>query len=116
MAIAETTMFVPKRDFVFVKENHGLVKIPFDSIVYVESCENYVVIHTKDIKKSIIRSTFSDFLAQLPPEKFCRAHRSYAIQTDLVDNIQYLELTILGQKVPIGKQYRGGLLIRLGIR
>lgn len=104
------------RSFTFIREQYRFVKIVFESIVYIESLENYVVIHTKDQKKSIIRSTFNDFLQQLPPEHFYRTHRGYAVHIDLIENIEPTEVTVASQKVPLSNTYRAGLFVLLGIK
>ena len=92
------------------------VKIAFDSIVYVESMENYVIVHTKDKKKATIRSTFSEFLASLPIGQFQKIHRSYAVQISLIDNIDNLEVVVAGQKILMSAPYRAGLFAALGIK
>ncbi len=106
---------VPK-DFIFIRDNHRFIKLLFNEIVYVESCENYVVIHTKDKKKSIVRSTFSDFLNQLPAEKFYRTHRGFAIQVALIENVEPTEVSANGFKIPISNTYRADLFTLLGIK
>ena len=102
--------------FTFIREEHRFIKVLFESIVFIESLENYVVIHTHDHHTSTIRSTFSNFLAQLPTDKFYRTHRSFAIHTDFIENIEYTEVIVAGQKVPMSKTYRQGLFNLLGIK
>lgn len=104
------------RSFTFVREQHRFIKIVFDSIVYIESLENYVVVHTKDQKKSTIRSTLNEFLQQLPADKFYRTHRSYAVHADLIENIEPTEVVVFGHKVPMSNTYRAGLFALLGIK
>ncbi|MEO8149978.1 MAG: response regulator [Bacteroidia bacterium] len=110
---SETTAL---KDYIFIREQHKFVKILFSEIVYAESCENYVVIHTKEKKSSIIRSTFNDFLEQLPSEKFYRTHRSFAVQLNMVDNIEPTEVVANGFKIPVSNTYRAGLFSVLGIK
>lgn len=104
------------KDFIFIKEGSRFVKLQFDEIVYVESRENYVIIHTKDNKNSIIRSTFSDFLGQLPADKFFRTHRGFAVQLKLVGDIEPTEVKANGCVIPVSNTYREGLYKALGIR
>jgi DNA-binding LytR/AlgR family response regulator len=103
------------KDFIFVKENHRYIKLLFNEIVYVESCENYVVVHNQDKKSAIVRSTFNDFLAQLPSAQFIRTHRGYAVQFIFIDNVEPTEVTAKGYKIPISNTYRGPLYTLLGI-
>ncbi|MEP7169199.1 MAG: response regulator [Bacteroidota bacterium] len=104
------------KDFIFIRESHRFIKLLFNEIVYMESRENYVLIHTKEKKGTIIRSTFSDFLTQLPAEKFYRTHRSFAVQINLVENIEPTEVFACGFKIPISNTYRVGLFNVLGIK
>jgi len=104
------------KDFIFIKENQRFVKILFSDIVYIESYENYVQIFTKDKKKNLVRSTFVDFLEQLPSGKFFRTHRSFAVQLNMVENIEPTEVFACGFKIPISNTYRADLFKALGIR
>lgn len=104
------------KDYIFIREQHKFIKILFSEIVFVESRENYVVIHTKEKKSNLIRSTFSDFLAQLPLDKFYRTHRSFAVQLNLVENIEPTEVFACGFKIPISNTYRSDLFVALGIK
>jgi len=112
--IQPVTVTAPK-DFIFFRESHRFIKLLFSEIVYAESRENYVVIHTKEKKNTIIRSTFNDFLAQLPSDKFYRTHRGFAVQINLVENIEPTEVSAAGFKIPISNTYRAGLFGALGI-
>lgn len=109
----ETSML---KDYIFIREQHKFIKILFNEIVYVESRENYVLIHTKEKKSNIIRSTFSEFLSQLPEEKFCRTHRGFVVQIDRIENVEPTEITASGFKIPVSSSYREGLYHALGIK
>lgn len=111
-----TAIALTKNNFIFVREGSRFVKLLFDEVVYIESCENYVVIHTTNNKNTIIRSTFSLFLAQLPSGKFSKTHRCFAVQTDLVDNISPTAVLAKGYKIPVSSTYRSGLYSILGIK
>lgn len=104
------------RNYLFSWNGQKFIKILFTEIVYVESKENYVFVHTVNEQKVPIRSTLQDFIAQLPPEKFFRVHRSYVIQTDLIKNMDYAEVAIAGVSIPLGKTYRDELFEHLGIK
>ncbi len=104
------------KDFIFIRDSHRFIKILFNEIVSIESQENYVVIHTKDKKSSMIRSTFSNFLAQLPENNFIRSHRSFAVQISLIENVEPTEITAAGQKIPLSSSYREELYTALGIK
>ena len=104
------------KNYIFIKDNHRFIKILFQDIAYLESRENYVVIHTIDKKNITLRSTFSDFLAQLPAEKFFRIHRSYAIQTELIENIDSTGVTLPAITIPLSNTYKESLFAHLNIK
>jgi len=106
----------PANDYIFIRDGHRFVKLKFDEIVYIESQENYVIIHLKDMKDSIIRSTFTDFLSKLPSNKFLRTHRSFAVQIDLIENIEPKEILSNGYKIPISNSYRENVFNLLGLK
>lgn len=120
MAPPDNVAAVPKstedRDFLFIKDAHRFVKVKFDDVVFVESQENYVVIHTAENKSHMIRSTFGDFLEQLPAADFYRTHRSFAVKLSCIQHIEPTEVLALGYRVPISSTYRPELLRVLGIR
>ena len=106
---------IAPRDFIFIKENHKFIKVLFQEIVFIESCENYVFIHTKDKQKSIVRSTFNDFLSQLPADKFVRTHRSYAVQLALIEKVEPTEITASGHKIALSNSNRAAFYKILGL-
>lgn len=106
----------PPKDFIFVRESNRYIKLLFDEIVYVESRENYVVVHTKEKRSTLLRSTFTDFLSQLPLEKFLRIHRGFVVQISLIENVEPTEISAFGFKIPISNSYRADLFRTLGIK
>ncbi len=105
-----------KTNYLFIRDAHRFIKIQFDDIAYIESKENYVTLFTTAKKNISFRSTFNEFLVQLPAERFYRVHRSFAIRTDLVENIDRSEVIIAGTPIPISNSYRDGLFECLGIK
>ena len=103
-------------NYIFLRDNHRFIKLLFENIVYLESRDNYIEIHTTDKKKIITRHTLNDFLSELPAGKFYRTHRSFAINTDMIDNIENTDVFVGGIKVPLSSTYRDGLFQLLGIK
>ena len=112
---APATTASPK-DFLFIKDNQKFVKLQFDDIINVESRENYVVIQTKGKRSIIIRSTYTDFINDLPADKFYRTHRGYTVRINAIENIEPTEVSAAGFKIPISNTYRDSLFKALGIK
>jgi len=104
------------KNYIFIRDSHRFIKILFQNIAYLESRENYVLIHTIDKKNITHRTTFSEFLSQLPAEKFFRIHRSYAIQTELIENIENTGVTFAGITIPLSNTYKESLFSHLNIK
>ncbi len=104
------------RNFIFVKDGYVFRKVFFEELLYLESEANYVLLHLTSQKKIMVRSTINDFMEQLEPGRFVRIHRRFAVNDHFIEDIFPSELSIRGEKLPIGKSYREELLRRVGIR
>lgn len=97
--------------YIFVKSDKKLLKLNFDDVYYIEAYGNYIKIFTSEM--ILTPQTLSNFHKKLS-NNFIRIHKSYII------NFKYLKLIEGGQiilknnkKLPIGKQYRKGLLDKI---
>ncbi|MEO7393087.1 MAG: LytTR family DNA-binding domain-containing protein [Ramlibacter sp.] len=76
---------------------------------------NYLGLHVNG-HDYLLRSTLTDFLAQLDPAKFVRVHRSHAVNLDRVAEIEPLDggdakLKMKdGSEVPCSRRYRDALV------
>lgn len=113
-AKTEKAVFSP-RNFIFVKDGYVFRKVFFDELLYLESEANYVLLHLTSQKKIMVRSTINDFMEQLEPGRFARIHRRFAVNAHFIEDIFPSELSLQGEKLPIGKSYREELLRALGI-
>ena len=97
-------------DFILVKENGSLVKVPLASIHYVEGMKDYVKIFTTE-RRLVIYLTLKKLEETLPADQFTRVHKSYLVRNAGIQALQgnMLELTG-GVQVPVGMQHREGLL------
>ena len=102
------------KDALFIKNKHLFHKVKFTDITYVKAEHVYVEVYTHSDKKHLLRSSLADFSKKLP-NNFFRTHRSYIINLDYLDTINYLNVIINGKEVPIGKNYRDELLKRVNV-
>lgn len=103
------------KDALFIKNKHLFQKVKFTDITYVKAEHVYVEIYTKMKKKHLSRGSLTEFAHKLPTN-FFRTHRSYIINLDYLDAINYLNVIVDGKEVPIGKNYRNELLNRVSIK
>ncbi|WP_396600802.1 LytR/AlgR family response regulator transcription factor [Algibacter sp. R77976] len=96
-------------DFMFVRANRRMIKIDFDSIIYIESYSDYIKIHLA--KETIVtRETISAIEAKLPNNKFLRIHRSYIIALKHISSFTNEEILINNTALTISRSYKKDVL------
>lgn len=100
-------------DFFFVKADKKLVKVAYDDILYIEGLKDYVIIRMEN-SRIITLQTMKSLESKMPSDQFRRIHRSYIVNVDRIKAIDgnMVELVEKNQpkKLPIGKNYREGIL------
>ncbi len=99
-------------DFMFVRSDRKMVKIDFNSILYVESLSDYVKIFTID-KIITIRETISSLEEKLPIKKFIRIHRSFIISFKNITSYTNEFIEINHKALPISRSYKESVLQKL---
>ncbi|MBO9202122.1 MULTISPECIES: LytR/AlgR family response regulator transcription factor [Niastella] len=94
-----------ENDFLMIKEGTVLNKVNIADILYLEALTNYTKVVTMH-KKYITLNNLKSFLDNLPPKRFLRIHRSYAVAVDKIRGVYKNELQIVEQRLPLGKTYR----------
>jgi DNA-binding LytR/AlgR family response regulator len=89
-----------------------MVKIDFNSILYLESLSDYVKIFTID-KTIIIRETISSLEKKLPLIKFIRIHRSFIISLKNISSYTNEFIEINNKALPISRSYKESVLQKL---
>jgi len=101
------------KEEIFIKKNSMLVRLRYDDILWVEALENYVIFNTFD-EKYTIHFTMKAIEQKLPPNKFTRVHRSYIVNTRIINMIEDNAVIIRvhdGMKsIPIGKSFKDKLM------
>lgn len=102
------------KDAFFIKDKNLFHKVKFTDITYVKAEHVYVEIYTNSNKMFLSRCSLTKFSQKLPGN-FFRTHRSYIVNLDYLDAINYLIVIVNGIEVPIGKNYRDELLKRVNV-
>lgn len=106
-------------DRVVVKTDKKMVLVPLDDIDWVESADNYVVLHVGK-ENHLQRETLSAMAAKLPPDRFVRISRSTIVNISRIKELQPLfhgEYAVMlknGTRLTLTRTYRESLA-RLGI-
>lgn len=97
------------------KNNNQTLSVAIAHLLYLESMQNYVAVHyfeDEQLTKKLLRNTLSEVSNQLKETPVIRCHRSFLVNTDLIDyvegNAQGLRVTLknLGDtKIPVSRKY-----------
>jgi len=109
----KTVATLPKAQFLYVKADYQTVKIPFETILYIEGLKDYVKIYTTE-KMVLTRLNLKGIGEKLPSDQFVRVHRSYIIALSKITAFTKSQLTIEDNQIPIGNAYQIDLLKKLG--
>lgn len=99
-------------DFITVKADYKLYKINYDDLLYIEGQHEYVTFHTTQRRITALFA-LKDLEEILPKDKFVRVHKSYIVSFKHIQDLDKSDVTVAGNKVPVGASYRDELLARL---
>ena len=99
-------------DFMFVRSERKMVKVDFNSILYVESLSDYVKIFTTE-KTIVIRETITSLEQKLPSKYFLRIHRSFIISFKNITSYTNEHIEIHKKALPISRGYKESVLQKL---
>ena len=99
-------------DFITVKADYKLYKINYDDLLFIEGQHEYVTFHTTQRR---ITALFALKVLEemLPKERFVRVHKSYIVSFKHIQDLDKSDVTVMGNKIPVGASYRDELLARL---
>jgi two-component system, LytTR family, response regulator len=92
-------------DFIFVKTEHKIQNIPLNTILFVESMQNYVAFYT-DTGKILSLQNLRTLEEKLPEPRFIRVHKSYIVAISKIESVERSRIFIQKHVIPIGDTYR----------
>jgi len=108
-----------EEDFVTLKEDRMLRKVPTTAITHIMADDNYSSVHLMDGDgvPAFVRRSLAEWEKLLPPDKFARVDRSLIVRIDAIQSLRtdsrdHTELLIPGLKLPILLGRRAALLLR----
>jgi two-component system LytT family response regulator len=109
----------PNRIVRFVVKERGRMQIiKAADVSWIESCGNYVVLHSPG-RQFIVRETMKNVDRRLDPDTFTRIHRSTIVNIDRIKELQVqvsgdlAAILECGTELPISRRFRTGLESRL---
>lgn len=108
---------LPAISQLLIPERGGTRIVRVEHIQWIETADNYVVLHTAD-GQPLMRQTLAGLVDKLGP-RFLRCHRRAAVQLDWIVSVQHLDkgdgelILRSGARVPCSRQYRAEVMERL---
>ncbi len=94
-------------DFLFVKTDgkNKFQKVFLTDILYAESLQNYVCIHTSK-QQIITHSSLKNVIESLPENEFIQIHKSYVVSLKHIESTDNFSVFINGKELPIGATFK----------
>lgn len=102
----------PTSDYFFVKCESKYEKVNYADVRFIESLQNYVIIHTS-AKKLITYMTLSSLANQLPKDKFLKVHKSFIVSIAGIKAIDGNEILIGEARIPISRNLKDQVVNRI---
>ncbi len=97
------------KEFIHIKVDKKNYKIPTETILYIESLDNYIKIKTTS-NSLICYESLSGIEKKLPAEIFLRIHRSFIININLIDHYTSSYIMLDDRQFTIGRNYKEQVL------
>jgi len=109
-----TVASLPKQEeetgHLLIKEKGGLLKIPYNKIMYIEASKDYVKIVTAE-QQHLAHFTMKALEQELPAGRFARIHKSYIVALQHIKMVKADSvMTINNQTLPVSVNYKDALL------
>ena len=101
-------------DFIFVKTDgkNKFQKLFLEEILYVESLQNYVCIHTQK-QQIITHSSLKNVIESLPEKDFIQIHKSFIIALKHIESTDSFSVFINAKELPIGATFKDAFFERI---
>lgn len=99
-----------------LKSEYKNVTVSVDSILYIESIDNYIKVHLADGTSVLSKIPLRNIEEQLPQGEFIRIHRSFIVAKKRIAGFTRSEVILgrTGRSLPVGKKYAEEVITVLG--
>ncbi|HLN95263.1 MAG TPA: LytTR family DNA-binding domain-containing protein [Flavobacterium sp.] len=92
-------------NYLFIRADYSLQKIPIADILFVEGLDDYLKIHIAGQRTVVARMTMKAILEKLPAAGFFRVHRSFIVPLAKITRIRNKTVFIGEAEIPISASY-----------
>lgn len=101
-------------DSIFIRDKHKMVKVKMKDIYYIEAERNYSKVHTAS-KVYLLSSPLKSIEAKIDSMVMQRVHRSFLINTTLIDEMDDSYVFINKKPIPVSKSFKKELTSKLKV-
>ena len=92
-------------NFLYIRSEYALVKIPFTEILYIETLDDYIKIHQLGKKPILTLMSMKKMMERLPQTEFIRVHRSYIVPLNRIESVRGKSISLGVIDLPIGTSF-----------
>jgi DNA-binding LytR/AlgR family response regulator len=96
-------------DHFFIKVDHRIERINMQDVLYIESLQNYVAVHTTQ-KRYISLITLKSLESFLPADRFVKVQKSFIVHTEKIQSIEGDEIVLPGKRITLSRANREDIL------
>lgn len=103
-----------QQQFISVKSEYRLIRIPVNDILYIEGLKDYIKIYIDGQPRPVLTlMSMKAIEATLPSESFMRVHRSYIANTDRIRVLEQGRIVYGDTRIPVSDSCKPFLLERI---
>ncbi|WP_269226768.1 LytR/AlgR family response regulator transcription factor [Flavobacterium eburneipallidum] len=95
----------PEQQYLFIRADYSLIKIPIADILFIEGLDDYLKIHIQNQKTIVARMTLKAILEKLPASEFVRVHRSFIVPISKIEKVRNKIIYINEEEIPVSASY-----------
>ncbi|WP_343067877.1 LytR/AlgR family response regulator transcription factor [Hymenobacter luteus] len=96
----------PAEDFLYLKVEYQLVRVPYDDILYIEGLKDYSKVYRRSKPRPLLSLQSLKALEERLPRQFMRIHRSYIVALHQITAVGRGLVQIGAATIPISEGYR----------
>lgn len=97
---------VSEPQYIYLKVEYQLVRVPLDDILYIESLKDYVKVFRKGQPPLLSLVSMKAIEEKLPNSGFMRIHRSFIVALHAIDSTTRNSIQIDKVTIPVTDQYK----------
>ncbi|MBV6644835.1 MAG: response regulator transcription factor [Cyclobacteriaceae bacterium] len=102
----KTRVVATPEEYIMVKVEHYIHRVPVDSIHYVEGYKDYVKIYTDEKEPILTIKSLKSLEELLPSGLFLRIHRSFIVSVNKIKTYRNGKVKLKDTFLPIGESYK----------